>query len=726
MRMLLCELNRIHSHLVYLGTSALELGAISMFWYCFRERETILDLFELVTGQRMHTRYFQAGGLAEDIPRRLLPRGAQVRRVDAARARRLPHAARPQQDLARADEGRRAALGRRRDRARADRAGAARVRRRLGSPPRPAVPRVRPGRLQGAGVHGLRRLRPVSRAHGRDGGVGEDRAPVHRPAGAHGGPAVDRRRPQGRAAAARGAPHVDGVAHPPLQDRHRGLPRPRRRGLRRRSSRRAASAAATSSATAARSRGACTSARRPSPRSRRRRRARTTRSSPTSSRSSARSTRSWGTPTGERARRGHPQIAKQYPESKSAILPALRLAQKQYGWLSREALQEVGEALDLTPAYCMSVASFYDMLHLEPVGTHMIEVCTNVCCGLVNAQAVLEAFELELGVAPGETTQRRRHHPARGRVPRRLLDADARRGRPALSPVGDARRRPRDRRRSCAMPAESPVLVLAGAEERAAPRPRRVPRGRRLRAAREGAGAWSRSRSSQELIESNLRGRGGAFFPTGRKASFIPTPDKIAKPIYITVNADESEPGTFKDREIMLRVPHRLIEGCLIAAHAIQSKFVFIYIRGEYSTRVRRARGGRSSEANAAGLLGGVTIVIHRGAGAYICGEETALLVVARGRARAAALEAAVPGDRGPVRVADAHQQRRDDHDHPEGARDRPGGVRADRRPPDSTGTRVFCLSGNVARPGAYELPHGITTRTSSRTWAAASRTAGR
>src|SRR5438874_7060262 len=86
-----------------------------------------------------------------------------------------------------------------------------------------------------------------------------------------------------------------------------------------------------------------------------------------------------------------------------------------------------------------------------------------------------------------------------------------------------------------------------------------------------------------QLIQSNLRGRGGAFFPTGRKASFIPTPDKIAKPVYITVNADESEPGTFKDREIMLRVPHRLVEGCLIAAHAIQSRSVFIYIRGEYS-----------------------------------------------------------------------------------------------------------------------------------------------
>ena len=98
------------------------------------------------------------------------------------------------------------------------------------------------------------------------------------------------------------------------------------------------------------------------------------------------------------------EVAARYPESKSAILPALRLAQERYGWLSREAFEQVADALDLTPAYCMSVASFYDMFHLEPVGEHMVEVCTNVCCGLVNAQAVLEAFESELGIAPGETT----------------------------------------------------------------------------------------------------------------------------------------------------------------------------------------------------------------------------------------------------------------------------------------------------------------------------------
>jgi NADH-quinone oxidoreductase subunit E len=98
-------------------------------------------------------------------------------------------------------------------------------------------------------------------------------------------------------------------------------------------------------------------------------------------------------------------VARQYPDPKSAIMPALRMAQEKYGWLSREAFAEVAEALDLTPAYCMSVASFYDMFHLEPVGTHTIEVCTNVCCGLVNAQPVLEAFERELGIQAGETTE---------------------------------------------------------------------------------------------------------------------------------------------------------------------------------------------------------------------------------------------------------------------------------------------------------------------------------
>jgi NADH-quinone oxidoreductase E subunit len=98
-------------------------------------------------------------------------------------------------------------------------------------------------------------------------------------------------------------------------------------------------------------------------------------------------------------------VRKQYPDSRSAVMAALRIAQERDGWLSAEALREVAEALDLTPAHVQSVASFYDMYHLAPVGEHLVEVCTNVSCALVGAQQVVEAFSDELGIAPGETNE---------------------------------------------------------------------------------------------------------------------------------------------------------------------------------------------------------------------------------------------------------------------------------------------------------------------------------
>ena len=98
-------------------------------------------------------------------------------------------------------------------------------------------------------------------------------------------------------------------------------------------------------------------------------------------------------------------VAAQYPSRHSAVMPALRLAQERHGgWLPPEAFREVADALELTPAYCQAIASFYDMYHLEPVGRHMVEICTNVSCALVGAQQVLEAFESELGVRAGQTT----------------------------------------------------------------------------------------------------------------------------------------------------------------------------------------------------------------------------------------------------------------------------------------------------------------------------------
>ena len=290
-RMCLAELNRIHSHLVWLGTSALEIGAISLFWYAFRERDQVLDLFEMVTGVRMHTRYFQAGGLAEDVPPGF---AAEARKLVA----RMPKAVDEYEALLDRNRiwlGRLVGIGL------------------LSADDAIALGQTGP-MLRASGVDwdlrkrepylaydevefdvpvysGGRLLRPVQGAHGRDAPVGAHRRPVSRPdRGARRG-AVDRRRPQGRAAAARGAAHVDGVADPPLQDRHRGVSRSRGRGVRRRSSRRAASRGATSSPTVARSRGASTSVRRASPRCRRRRPACAGRPSPTWSRSPPRSIR---------------------------------------------------------------------------------------------------------------------------------------------------------------------------------------------------------------------------------------------------------------------------------------------------------------------------------------------------------------------------------------------------------------------------------------------------
>src|SRR5262245_16038264 len=207
MRTLLCELNRIHSHLVWIGTSALELGAISMFWYAFRERDLILDLFELVAGYRMHTRYFQVGGLAEDIPRGFYPEARKfcdwmpkaIDDYETLLTRNKIWLERTE-GIGRLSAADAIALGEAGP-ARGG-PGAARLGRRLGPAAQRAVPRVPPGRLPRAGVPAGRRLRALPRAHRGDARVGADRRAVPRPPGEHGRRAVDRRRPQGRAAAA--------------------------------------------------------------------------------------------------------------------------------------------------------------------------------------------------------------------------------------------------------------------------------------------------------------------------------------------------------------------------------------------------------------------------------------------------------------------------------------------------------------------------------------------
>jgi len=211
----------------------------------------------------------------------------------------------------------------------------------------------------------------------------------------------------------------------------------------------------------------------------------------------------------------------------------------------------------------------------------------------------------------------------------------------------------------------------------------------------------------EALTVANLRGRGGAGFPMGRKASLIDRGSP--KPKYLVINADESEPGAFKDREIMARTPHRLLEGCLITAHAIGARQVFIYVRGEYLTEFEIMERALE-DARACGLLGEVSIVLHRGAGAYICGEETALLDSLEGKRGQPRTRPPYPPVTGlyaaPTQINNVQTIATVPKIIELGAEEFAKiGVES------SPGTAVFSLSGNVVRPGNYELPLGTPLR---------------
>ncbi len=221
----------------------------------------------------------------------------------------------------------------------------------------------------------------------------------------------------------------------------------------------------------------------------------------------------------------------------------------------------------------------------------------------------------------------------------------------------------------------------------------------------------------QEILDSGLRGRGGAGFPAGRKASFLPKAEQRTKPAYLTVNADESEPGTFKDREIMQRIPHAVIEGSLIAAYEIGAEAAFIYLRGEYLSEFEIMRDALE-EARSRGLVGAnilgtgfdCSIVIHRGAGAYICGEETGLLESLEGKRGQPRPKPPFPAISGlyasPTLINNVETLAA----YPFVIR--MGGKRyAEIGVQNSAGTRVFSLSGNVVRGGNYELELGTSLR---------------
>jgi NADH-quinone oxidoreductase subunit F len=220
-----------------------------------------------------------------------------------------------------------------------------------------------------------------------------------------------------------------------------------------------------------------------------------------------------------------------------------------------------------------------------------------------------------------------------------------------------------------------------------------------------------------ELLAADVRGRGGAGFPMGRKASFLPKPDQTTKPIYLVANADESEPGTFKDREILARLPHMFIEGCVIASRVIGANTAFIYIRGEYLAEFEILRDALE-EARRAGLVGAnvvgsgwnLMVVVHRGAGAYICGEETGLLESLEGKRGQPRSKPPFPAISGvyasPTLINNVETLATVPKILELG-----GENYAKLGVENSRGTRLFSLSGNVINGGNYEVELGTSLR---------------
>jgi NADH-quinone oxidoreductase subunit F len=224
------------------------------------------------------------------------------------------------------------------------------------------------------------------------------------------------------------------------------------------------------------------------------------------------------------------------------------------------------------------------------------------------------------------------------------------------------------------------------------------------------ARAMTAKEVTDDLITSEVRGRGGAFFPTGRKWSFVPSKEQLPKPHYLVINADESEPGSFKDNEILSRVPHRFIEGCLITAHAIDCSHVFVYIRGEYSGPYAIVVDALEELRDRPEIRGDVTIVVHRGAGAYICGEETALIESLEGKRGQPRAKPPFPAVSGLYAAPTVVNNVETITTVPPiiamgGAEYVKLGV------PNTRGTRVVSLSGNVVNGGNYEIAPGTSVR---------------
>jgi len=398
------------------------------------------------------------------------------------------------------------------------------------------------------------------------------------------------------------------------------------------------------------------------------------------------------------------EILKPYiPLGRSGLLPALHDAQKHYGWLPQEVAAQVAEALTIPLADVHGVIEFYSMFYNQPVGKKIIRVCTDMACALKGADELLDHLCSHHGIRLGQIT------PNAARTIERS---------PCLGLCEQAPAVLYDDQ------AETSIDIGTGDFELGSPRSLVYGTNRLLTKNCGGEttslGAYGeysalmKARKMKpmdviaEIKTAGLVGKGGAVFPTGIKWEGAANSSGDEK--YIICNADESEPGTFKDRVLLLDDPHLTIEGMCIAAHAVGARKGYIYLRGEYPYILPVLKNALI-EAREAGYLGTFfDIEIKLGAGAYICGEETALFESIEGKRGFPRIKPPFPTTNGlfgkPTAINNVETLCNVPLIIAQGAEEyRKLGTEK------SPGTKLFCLSGDVEKPGLYEVPFGMTLR---------------
>lgn len=411
-------------------------------------------------------------------------------------------------------------------------------------------------------------------------------------------------------------------------------------------------------------------------------------------------------------------------ERRDLLLPGLHAVNDRIGWISEGALDYLCRRLTVPPAEAYGVATFYAMFSVKPRPATVLHVCTDLACAAAGSAELCAGVEARLGPGSGVGVER---GPCLGLCERAPAVLAVRAGDPVRTavsaPTTVARAAeaasapdsaPEEPPAAFAVPrAGDPSLVLLSRVGVVDPASLDDYRAHGGYAALRRAFALGPAGVIREVTDAGLVGRGGAAFPTGRK--WRATASQPDRPHYLVCNADESEPGTFKDRVVMEGDPYALVESMTIAAYAVGAHKGYLYLRGEYPRALRRMEHA-IGQARARGLLGedvlgqgyAFDIEIRRGAGAYICGEETALFNSIEGYRGEPRSKPPFPVEKGLFGKPTA-ENNVETLVNVLPILTRGAEAYAAIGTPGSTGPKLYCVSGSVDRPGIYELPFGAT-----------------